>query len=304
MGYGCQVGLLVMSVVLAQPGWSQTGSTAMPSMEEQIAKQEAKVKELIGQMIELDATIQAQIDKVVNNLKSITDSPDSGTRLSFVKQEAIKKLSEGIKRYQAERARRLTAMRTGQSYLTKEQLTNDLALIDARIEMRVTDIVELAGSFEKHNDYKQYDAFGGASEQQRHNRRQDSRGNIIQEKLEKGLDADAEKLQNEVATLKRDLPYKTGKDRELIEEQIRKDEELIRKRREQADKSGAGFAKAQEREVSAREAFRVEQDLKREGAEIKANMQKLTALRYQYDAARNSLNISRQVMLKNKQSAQ
>jgi hypothetical protein len=271
----------------------------MISKQELIEKQEARVKDLAAKMMELDASIQTRIETVVSDLKALQDSPDSGTRLTLVKEETIKKLNNVVKAQRAERDKRLAAMRTGGSYLTKEQLTNDIALIEARIETRITDIIGLLESLENKGDVAKYSTSSqGQSDASRHARRVEGRAGLVEDKVEKGLDADAKKLEDENVSLKRDLLYKNGADRVFIENQIKTNEELIQKRKKQAGQSIGSASSQSEKEVSAREAFRIEQSLKLAADEIKADVQKLLSLRSQYDQARTSLNLSKAVLKK------
>lgn len=285
---------LVMGV--AQVVGAQTASTTMPTKEEQIAAQEARVKELAEQIVALDASIEARIDKVIRDLKTAQDSPDSGTRLTAVKQETLKKLAALVKMHQAERAKRLASVRNGGTYLTKDQLTNDIALIEGKIEARVSDIVDLVDSLDKPDNYTQHSsASSEQSESSLNARRQDGRAGLIQGQVEKGLEADIKKIENENASLKRDLLYKKGPEREIIEKQIRTNEELIQKRRQQADQAVESSPKP-EREVSGKEAFRLEQAMREAAVEIRRDYTKLHSLRTQYDRARDSLNLSKSVL--------
>lgn len=294
-----KISVLAVALAVSQGVSAQTASSVMPSSQEQIASQEARVKELIAKMVALDASIQARIDKVVSDLKALQDSPDSGTRLTFVKQETIKKLNNVVKAQRAERDKRLAAMRTGASYLTKDQLTNDIALLEARIETRVSDIIGLVESLEKKGEVAKYSSSSGdPSDASRHARRVEGRAGLVEGKVEKGLDADAKKLEDENVSLKRDLLYKKGADRELVENQIKTNEELIQKRKQQATLNVGSGASQPEKEVSAKEAFRIEQSLKLSVDEIKADFQKLFSLRAQYDQARISLNLSRSMLKK------
>jgi len=290
--------LVVMVLTLLQLMGARMALSQMPSTQDQVARQEAKVKELAAKIMDQDESIDQRIDKMVNELKAMQDTPDSRTRVTFIKQESIKKLNNSLKWYQAERARRLTAMRTGGSYLPKEQLTNDIAKIEARINERVTDIIGLTDSFQTQTDFSRY---GDASDATRHNQRVGDRSVIVQDKVEDALDADSKKLEAEVARLKGDLPYKKGQDRELIEQQIKTDEDTIRKRREQADKVGEGGAGVGAKPVGSKEAFRFEESLKRDTEEVKADMRKLKSLLTEFDAARVSLQSLRKV-LKNEQA--
>lgn len=290
---------VLVAIMVSQVGRAQTASTAMPSNEEQIAAQEVRVNALATQMVELDASIEARIEKVIKDLKTAQDSPDSGTRLTAVKQETIKKLNKLVKMHQAERAKRLAAMRTGGTYLTKDQLTNDISVIEGKIESRVSDIVDLVDSLDKPGNYVQHSSSSNEqSEGSLQARRQDGRAGLIQGQVEKGIEADVKKIENENVSLKRDLLYKKGSDRELIEKQIKTNEELIQKRKAQADQAVTSGAGPSEREVSGKEAFRLEQSMKATATEIKADYTKLIALRTQYDRARDNLNLSKAVLKK------
>ena len=290
MGTTKRMILVAMVIALMQVSLAQ-----IPSPQEQVALQEAKVKDLAGKIMDLDASMDKQINQIVNDLKAMQDSQDSRTRVTFIKQESLKKLKSNLAWYQTERARRVTAMRTGGSYLSKEQLTNDIAKIEARIDDRITDIIGLTDSFQKQTDFSSYNDGSDAS---RHNQSVGDRAVIVQDKVEDALDADSRKLEAEVARLKGDLPYKKGQDRELLEQQIKTDEDIIRKRKEQADQIGESGGGRGSRQVGSKEAFQFEESLKRDTEGVKSDMRELKSLLAEFDAARVSLQLSRKVLAK------
>ncbi|MFC7339324.1 hypothetical protein ACFQY0_19180 [Haloferula chungangensis] len=183
----------LLFTLLALPVLNAQDSTSTMSMEERkasvvqlkenIEAREERLQELIADIKTLDERTEKKIDRVIDTLKRLEDSESSKTRITRLKGEVIEGLRKSINAYATERRKIFERIRTDQSGAS-DPLNESINKIDARIEKRASQIIELAKSMPQGKDVKKYEGDGGdyyngwyhedsrISEEWRQNRRQ------------------------------------------------------------------------------------------------------------------------------------
>jgi hypothetical protein len=145
---------------------SVEGGEAVPPMSEQIAgikarvaHYEARAQRITDEMIALDSEMEKDVDVILKLVISIKDSTDSKTRVTNLKHDIVERLGNSIKVYQKNRARRLEAFRMSSVNEPKDTAHAAVGALDARIEKRVAQIMEVSASLTTHKDWAHYDRY-------------------------------------------------------------------------------------------------------------------------------------------------
>ena len=153
-----------------------------------------------------DLRIESRFDDLLTTLRTVSDSKDSHTKVTRMKEETIASLQKSISYYQEKRAWLEEQMVRPTFNLTqtqKQSISNDF---EERIEKRVKQIVELYKTFPKHEEFERYKVaghyrFGGVryvdSEDYRENLRLTSQTDTMRNKLIKDMKANIEHLDQE-----------------------------------------------------------------------------------------------------------
>jgi chromosome segregation ATPase len=128
---------------------------SVANLETHIAQREERLAEWRKDIADLDARIEKRVDELVKMLAGISDSQESGTRVSQLKKESIEGLKRGIQMYVNKRKEIREKVRTGDT-----SSLGDLGKFDERIIKRVDQITELAKSIPTHQDVAKYESSG------------------------------------------------------------------------------------------------------------------------------------------------
>lgn len=183
-----------------------------------------------------DLRIEARFDSLLTTLRAVSDSKDSHTKVTRMKEETIASLQKSITYYQQKRAWLEEQMVRPTFNLTqtqKQSISNDF---EERIEKRVQQIVELYKTFPKHEDFERYKTvghyrFGGViyldSEDYRQNLRLSSQTDTMRKTLIKDMQSNIERLDQENRTLA-DMASSVSNPelREVYGDEQRKNEDL------------------------------------------------------------------------------
>ncbi|WP_395744677.1 hypothetical protein [Prosthecobacter sp.] len=157
-----------------------------------------------------DQRIESRFGDLITTLQTVSDSKNSQTKVTRMKEETIASLQQAITYYQQKRAWLQEQMVRPTFNLTqtqKQSISNDF---EERIEKRVKQIVELYKTFPKHEDFERYKAvghnwLGGVryvdSEDYRENLRLTSQADTMRKKLVKDMQASIDQLDRESSTL-------------------------------------------------------------------------------------------------------
>ena len=178
--------LLVLPILNAQDASSMTmedRKASVVQLKKNIEAREGRLQELIDDIKTLDDRTEKKIDGIVDSLKRIEDSESSKTRITRLKGDAIGGLRKSIQAYATERRKIFELIRTDNSEASAP-LNDFINTIDARIQKRADQIMELAKSMPPGEDVEKYESDGGTyyngwyhedsriSEEWRQNRRQ------------------------------------------------------------------------------------------------------------------------------------
>jgi hypothetical protein len=108
----------------------------------------------------VDGGIERRVSRAVEDLKPVTDSKESDTRIADAKDRMIDFLRGQIGDYARRRSQLRAELDNPRRVLAEETLTGDMAIIDERINHRIEQIVALGGSLGESRDYDVYSNLG------------------------------------------------------------------------------------------------------------------------------------------------
>lgn len=252
---------------------------AQDSAEAQLAQAQAQAAATQAEVLELDRQIDARVAEIVGLLASVQDSTETKTEVLDTKKEAIAPLQKWVQVYARERGRRLGQIQgPGGSAAARADLQNQVAAIDAELNTRVDQIVELAASMSTSEDVKRYESYyadwGVAkveTDEYRANRRQVSRADQTQSGVAEGLEKAIAGLERDIALVPQRLP----RDRQQAE--LDRLNRLLEERRSDLQKLDNAYPSADRRSLGDREADRLEDNLHAAQQDIRALWTQLLA---------------------------
>lgn len=209
---------------------------AQAILKARLAGQAQRASLLGSEIHNADLRIEARFDDLLTTLPVVSDSKDSHTKVTRMKEETIASLQQAVTYYQQKRAWLEEQMVRPTFNLTqtqKQMISNDF---EERIEKRVKQIVDLFQTFPKHEEFERYKAaginsFGGVSyedsEDYRQNLRLSSHTSTMRSKLIKDIQASINQLHQENLTLA-DMASKAANPElgEVYGDEQRKNEQL------------------------------------------------------------------------------
>lgn len=224
----------------------------------------------------LDARIESRLATIIDGLAKITDSKDSRTKVARLKEDTVNALAQNLSNYQRRRAALLEELRRPTLLITAEQKRQIITALDARIEKRVSQILELQKSFPTHKDYARYEATGSSdlgteykvSDDFRQNQRVTAHTNQMQEKVIAGLRQSIARLEQQIHT----LAATPGMEKERAQS-----EALLVERRKQLKEALENKTTVAQRSVSQKEAQGLDQALRQATEELRRDFTTLFA---------------------------
>jgi hypothetical protein len=295
-----------------QPPTKEQYERAIQQLDAQIVQLDAKLKVFTESVLEVDASIEKRIDRIVNDLKSIQDSEDSGTRVSMVKEDIIKSLYTYIQFVVRERDMRVARLE-GQpgTVVPRYGLEKDIEFLDARLEKRVDQIIELSRSFgvrdanvqrfeygddddDDDNDWRYGETYHGqnihyssggtvtgrqTTDEYRQMRSVAHRGEMTKERAIDNLKASIENLKRKNRLLEQRLNYaRNMTEMQYTKNQISKNRNLISRRQEQIYLLQTN-AQPGTKQIARQQAVMLEERLREEVADIKTEFRTLMTQR-------------------------
>ena len=261
--------------ILATLATSAIAAPGTAQLEAVAAAREQRVALLRDELKAQDTRIEARIDAILTALQSITDSKDTRTKVTRMKEQTIDGLMKNLEYFRQKRAALLEELRRPTLRLTEEQKRKAVAVFDERIEKRVAQILSLQKSFPSHQDYARYNVHGGGdggptftvNEDHKQNARLSSRTNAQRDELTAGLRKSIERIEQQNRALKaQNAPA----------DEIAKNDALLAERRKQL---AAALAPAgtSAREVGKKEAADLDTALRKAIAELRGEFTSLFA---------------------------
>jgi len=197
--------------------WAQTSAAPtnpdLVRAQQMLSQEKAKVATMEQELIDLDADINTTVDEMVELLKKSEDSTQSKTKVMNTKKEMIATLDKWVKEYVRERGKRVGEIQQTRSASAKADLQDQVEAIDAGLNHRVEEIIDLAASMSTKEELKQYDTIyqdWGVSKVEREeykvNKRQISYANQAQEEVAKQLEKTIKALENDLALVSQRYP--------------------------------------------------------------------------------------------------
>lgn len=250
-------------------------------MKLEAERSQLKADALKSQLGALDADIESRMDRIITLLSSVRDSTEGpGSRMRKEKQDAIDGLKASVKYYAQERDRRRKEMESPNSRIEDEELARDIAALNARIELRVTQTLSLAESLVQAQENP-----GETAEQRK--ARYDAQASVtIKSKLMDDLKASIEKQTRDIAAREQELKLATDpQKREQLKQANDTAREVIAARRKQIEEL-IYAQKTSTRAVSGKAAFELENLINDMTAELRRDFAKFKSLVYERDEAR------------------
>jgi hypothetical protein len=233
-------------IVLASAATVHAQAAAQQSTAEQlkswIALRQPRVDLLRDEVKQIDARIEARLDTIIGTLKSIADTKDSGTKVARMKEDTGKRLMKTIAYYDNKRAAMKEELRSPRLRLTEEEKKRVIAVLDAKIQKRTQQILELHKSMPTHKDYERYTATGGGwqgTEYRRNldyeqNERMTTKSNTQRDAVIKELESSIARLDRQARNIKTQIPATNDPlQRKTLNEELAKTEALMDERRRQ-----------------------------------------------------------------------
>jgi hypothetical protein len=262
----------------------------------ELERAEARVVAVTAQLATLDADIESRMNRIVSLLSSVRDSADApGSRMRKAKEEALAGLKASAVYYAQQRDMRKKAMGDSFAQIDDEALARDVAALNARIETRVTQALDIASSLAQQEegrvDRHETTDTDYSSETREYRRVQsDARASaIVKTELVGTLRASIDKLSRDVKAREADLRVTTDAQRQAqLAEDIKTMNQTIDIRRTQIENLLTA-PKPSTRSVGGKAAFEMDKMLDEMALELKADFAKFKHLVNEGDAARARL---------------
>jgi len=262
-------------------------------MKGELERAEARAKAVTAQLVSLDEDIESRMNRIVSLLSSVRDSSDtSSTRMRMAKEDAIEGLKATALYYARERDKRRKAMSGTSSQLSDDDLAKDIAALNARIEVRVAQSLDVATSLTQHEEGRidkhadQWTNYAIETPEYKKTER-DARESVkIKADLVADLRASIDKLTREKKALEAELRQATdpGKVAQLSKD-IEEKSKTVEARRSQIEELVTASGPAT-RPVSQKAGFEMDKMLDEMTAELKKDFAAFKRLVAERDAAR------------------
>lgn len=133
------------------------------NLQAHIAQREERLGSIVADIRSLDERVETSIDQIVKRMSGVTDSESSKVRIATIKADVITGLKRTIEYYNQHRDAIREQLRTGKSTVAEENLADDLAVLDGRIDKRIHQIAEIAKSFPDPKELEKYETTSVAS---------------------------------------------------------------------------------------------------------------------------------------------
>ena len=250
-------------------------------LEAHIADRQTRLNEITADIIRLDERVESRVDKIVEKLKTMTDSKDSQVRVAQTKKDAVEGLKKMIEYYVKKRDGLEALIKGGGTAVSADELAGDKAAFDERIEKRVAQVIDLSRSFAEFEEIEKYDkstqsAWGWSwtnysiNDDWRHNRKSVRHTDAQKKEIEEALVASIERLERRGVELRKSLAATglTDGQKEILEADIANNEAMVSRRQLQIEELHSEGAAGTDR-VSRNEADRVRRAIEDQAKDLR-----------------------------------
>jgi hypothetical protein len=293
----------VLAILLSPPTsvFSQATGPDKATLKAQLDIREKRADLVLSELRAADDRIEDTIDHVLDTLKLVGDSKDSRTKVARLKEQTIGALQKNIAFYQQKRAGMLEELRRPTLHLTVEEKQRYVAKLDARIEKRVQQVLEVAKSMPTHKDYEQYTPVAGAwggtnmvlNEDYKQNRRLTLHTDGQRDDILKGLQRSIDKIDQQNRSLQAQIPKATNPAYiKMLQEEMAKNDALLKTRRAQIYEMQTSMETVT-RPVSGKEAQNLDMSLRRTVDTLRRDFTTLFGRISSYITERSSVNAAK-----------
>ncbi len=217
---------------------------AKENLKNQIQKHQVKINKMTDEIMKLDNEIDASVSEIIDYISSVKDSAESRSKVITKKEETVKALTESIDFYRNERSKRLSKYKRRASNSTKKELAGEIEGIDAKIDERIDQIVQITSSLTQSGDFKKYTRKWNSNGKAREVITKEYKQNeVVASKTKRDQKIVVEKLKEEVGELenknkKLEIELKrtsSEEKKQWIKDQIEKNSKNIEVRNQQAE---------------------------------------------------------------------
>lgn len=269
-------------------------------MKSELEKSEARVGAVTAQLVSLDEDIESRINRVVSLLSGVRDSSESSSaRLRKTKEDVLDGLKAVAVYYAQQRDARKKEIGNRNARADDAELARDVAALNARIEARVTQSLDIASSLaqysepavEKHSERNTYyqdriTDYRDTTPEYKREQRETREAAKIKSEIGADLRASIEKQTREIKGREAELAAATDpKKKEQLTKDIEDARKIIAARKDQLEKLVATSGPST-RALSNSGAFELDKTLDEMIQELKKDFSKFKSLVYELDAAR------------------
>jgi hypothetical protein len=259
---------------------------------------EARARDVKAQLISLDADIESRVNRIVSLLGSVRDSTEgTSSRIRRAKADLIKGLKNSAVYYAQQRDQRKKEMNNPYAQLTDQELARDVAALNERIEVRITQSLEIVSSLAQHEEvaperYRNNDSdYSNESREYRKGQRDVSASVKIKADVATDLRASIDRFTREKKAREEELRLTRDPQKQMqLTNDIEVARQTIEDRRDQLEKL-VSAPKPATRAVSGKAAFEMDQMLDEMAADLKSDFAKFKSLVYEIDTARARVNL-------------
>jgi hypothetical protein len=261
-----------------------------------LGPQGEKVMALREELTKISADIDAGVEDILDLIIPLTDSTDTGNKVTQLKQESMMALRKTIDYYATERQKLDGELARTASGMTKEQMATQVEVIDEKIDQRVNEILRISASLAENQDVEKYEhTYDPYSEI--YNRRvtdEYKQNQKVQRRVVDSRDKLTESLQKSITTLKervnryeRLLPYQTSESNKVaINQLIEETKARISDRETQLQTLGSSYGQSTGSNAIGDDEFKVVVKMITEKkAEIRSSLDLMRRVKSEYDNA-------------------
>jgi len=134
----------------------ERGKRVIAEMEEVFVQIQERVDGITQELLLADAAVEKKISGLVKMMSSLKDSSGSGNRIARSKMQLIEGLERSIKFYAQRRAKNMDDLMRPHTAVSKDDLKGDADRLEARVDKRIEQIMQITQSFTQHEDYDKY----------------------------------------------------------------------------------------------------------------------------------------------------
>lgn len=237
-----RIPLAALALALTQTLHAQTPAPTAEQLKSWVKIREDRVDLLRDEVKQTDASIESRLDAIVDTLKSMSDSKESKTKVTRMKEDTGKRLLGTIRLYEQKRSDLREELRNPRLRLTEEEKRKLLSVLDARIEKRAQQVIALHKSMPPNEEHDRYRSTGNGwygneyerNEEFEQNRRITNHSNTQRDTLVRQLEKSISRLDQQIRSLRVKINSEADPaQRKVLSEELAKNEELIAQRRAQ-----------------------------------------------------------------------